>query len=243
MQFDTQVDILLSNHDTVLLSAPHYCLAVCSRAGPIRASRERAAGADLEPRLEKIKRRRRRKKRKTHHTAHGPCASSALTLAMRSAPPRSRGPLVCRSLGSMGARLGVSGAPPHPVKRSPSSTAASQTSLNFHLLWNVVRRGTWLFLEAFSIFLWRWAALPGQFELFRQARLKALAWRLIEVSAQAAVRWPQRKIYCCGPPKCEKINIICINRAQCLQLLNCFTVCNSPDLCLKPADPACPASV
>lgn len=30
---------------------------------------------------------------------------------------------------------------PHPGKRSPSTSATSQTSLTFHLLWNVVRMG------------------------------------------------------------------------------------------------------
>lgn len=62
-------------------------------------------------------------------------------------------------------RLAVSTDQPHPGKRSPSTSATSQTSLNFHLLWNVVRGGHRAIYRKLLYFSVTAVCLPSQFEL------------------------------------------------------------------------------
>lgn len=100
-------------------------------------------------------------------------------------------------------RLAVSGVQPHPGKRSPSSTATSQTSVNFHLLWNVVRRGHKAIFRSLLYFSVTAVCLPRQFELLAISSGQAEGGSLVAnlskhlAPAQATGRQSGWMIYCC----------------------------------------------
>lgn len=67
--------------------------------------------------------------------------------------------------GWLASRLAVSRVQPHPGIRSPSTSTTSQTRLNFHLLWNVVRGGHRAINRKLLYFSVTAVCLPRQFEL------------------------------------------------------------------------------